>query len=154
MGGETEYPNIADFRKTEGFRLPTELEWEWFARGGEVAIQDETFNYKYSGSENIDEVAWYLKNSGSQTHDVGTKKPNQLGLYDCCGNVLEWCYDTSSSGYISEEISYIYDASQDRRRLRGGSWSDDTIFCTVVNHNYYGSTSRFNSCGFRLVRTI
>ncbi|MEZ7733303.1 SUMF1/EgtB/PvdO family nonheme iron enzyme [Fusobacterium periodonticum] len=154
LGGETEYPNIADFRKTEGFRLPTELEWEWFARGGEVAIQDETFNYKYSGSENIDEVAWYLKNSGSQTHDVGTKKPNQLGLYDCCGNVLEWCYDTSSSGYISEEISYIYDASQDRRRLRGGSWSDDTIFCTVVNHNYYGSTSRFNSCGFRLVRTI
>ena len=154
LGGETEYPNIADFRKTEGFRLPTELEWEWFARGGEVAIQDETFNYKYSGSENIDEVAWYLKNSGSQTHDVGTKKPNQLGLYDCCGNVLEWCYDTSSSGYISEEISYIYDASQDRRRLRGGSWSDDTIFCTVVNRNYYGSTSRFNSCGFRLVRTI
>ncbi|EUB21965.1 SUMF1/EgtB/PvdO family nonheme iron enzyme [Fusobacterium sp. CM22] len=154
LGGETEYPNIADFRKTEGFRLPTELEWEWFSKGGEVAIQDETFNYKYSGSENIDEVAWYLKNSGSQTHDVGTKKPNQLGLYDCCGNVLEWCYDTSSSGYISEEISYIYDASQNRRRLRGGSWSDDTIFCTVVNRNYYSSTSRFNSCGFRLVRTI
>ena len=59
LGGETEYPNIADFRKTEGFRLPTELEWEWFARGGEVAIQDGTFDYKFSGSDNIDEVAWY-----------------------------------------------------------------------------------------------
>jgi len=92
LGGETEYPNIADFRKTEGFRLPTELEWEWFARGGEVAIQDGTFDYEFSGSNNIDEVAWYCYNSGNQTHDVGTKKPNQLGLYDCSGNVLEWCY--------------------------------------------------------------
>ena len=87
LGGETEYPNIADFRKTEGFRLPTELEWEWFARGGEVAIQDGTFDYEFSGSNNIDEVAWYCYNSGNQTHDVGTKKPNQLGLYDCSGNV-------------------------------------------------------------------
>ncbi|WP_336176976.1 AAA family ATPase [Fusobacterium polymorphum] len=121
LGGETEYPNIADFRKTEGFRLPTELEWEWFARGGEIAIQDGVFNYKYSGSANINEVAWYLNNSNKQTHDVGTKKPNQLGLYDCTGNVWEWCYDTTSSGYISKETSYIYDASSDSRSLRGGS---------------------------------
>ena len=57
------------------------------------------------------------------THDVGTKKPNQLGLYDCSGNVLEWCYDTDSSGYISEEFFYIYDASIEKRILRGGSWN-------------------------------
>ena len=154
LGGDAEYPNIADFRKTEGFRLPTELEWQWFARGGEVAIQDGTFNYTYSGSENIDEVAWYEKNSGNQTHDVGTKKPNQLGLYDCSGNVLEWCYDTDSSGYISEETSYIYDASQNRRRLKGGSWGSNTGICLVVCRDSDGSTNRSKDYGFRLVRTI
>ena len=137
LGGETEYPNIADFRKTEGFRLPTALEWEWFASGGEIAIQDETFNYTYSGSDNIDEVAWYEKNSGKQTHDVGTKKPNQLGLYDCTGNVWEWCYDTTSSGYISKETSYIYDASSDSRSLRGGSWNYYFLSCTIsYRYNY------------------
>ena len=154
LGGDVEYPNIADFRKTEGFRLPTELEWEWFARGGEVAIQDGTFNYEYSGSNNIDEVAWYSSNSGSQTHDVGTKKPNQLGLYDCSGNVWEWCYDTDSSGYISEETSYIYDASQDNRRLKGGSWSHGASSCTVVNRNSNGTSYGYEYYGFRLVRTI
>ena len=154
LGGDAEYPNIADFRKTEGFRLPTELEWQWFARGGEVAIQDGTFNYTYSGSDNIDEVAWYEKNSGSQTHDVGTKKPNQLGLYDCSGNVLEWCYDTGSSGYISEETSYIYDASQDNRRLKGGSWNHGANSCTVVNRNSNGTSYGYEYYGFRLVRTI
>ena len=137
LGGETEYPNIADFRKTEGFRLPTELEWEWFARGGEIAIQDGVFNYKYSGSANINEVAWYLNNSNKQTHDVGTKKPNQLGLYDCTGNVWEWCYDTTSSGYISKETSYIYDASSDSRSLRGGSWNYYFLSCTIsYRYNY------------------
>ena len=137
LGGETEYPNIADFRKTEGFRLPTELEWEWLARGGEIAIQDGVFNYKYSGSANINEVAWYLNNSNKQTHDVGTKKPNQLGLYDCTGNVWEWCYDTTSSGYISKETSYIYDASSDSRSLRGGSWNYYFLSCTIsYRYNY------------------
>ncbi len=97
------------------------MEWEWFARGGEVAVQDGTFNMKYAGSNNIDEVAWYEDNSGVRTHDVGTKKPNQLGLYDCSGNVWEWCYDTDGSGYISEKNPYTYDECQGNRRLRGGS---------------------------------
>ncbi|ERT48779.1 SUMF1/EgtB/PvdO family nonheme iron enzyme [Fusobacterium polymorphum] len=154
LGGETEYPNIADFRKTEGFRLPTALEWEWFASGGEIAIQDETFNYTYSGSDNIDEVAWYEKNSGKQTHDVGTKKPNQLGLYDCSGNVWEWCYDTDISGYISEETSYIYDASQNGRRLKGGSWRDGSYYSVIRTQYSYTNTVEYHFFGFRLVRTI
>jgi len=120
LNGKTEYPNIADFKKTEGFRLPTEVEWEWFARGGEIAMQDGTFNYDYSGSNNLDEVAWYQGNSGEQTHDVGTKKPNQLGIYDCSGNIYEWCYDTDNAGYISEKMPYIYDETESSRRLRGG----------------------------------
>jgi len=154
LGGETEYPNIADFRKTEGFRLPTILEWEWFAKGGEIAIQDGTFNYQFSGSENIDEVAWYEKNSRKQTHDVGTKKPNQLGLYDCSGNVWEWCYDTNTSGYISEETPYIYDASQNERRLEGGSWRDGNYYCIIRTKYSYTSTVKYQFFGFRIVRTI
>ena len=184
LGKESEYPNIADFRKTEGFRLPTEIEWEWFARGGEIATQDGTFNYTYSGSDNIDEVAWYDKNSDNQTHDVGIKKPNQLGLYDCTGSVWEWCYDTNTSGYISEETSYIYDTNQRKRRLRGGSWKEGFSSCNIFyrsewNVVYYGTSGTsasstvggaiggllnlldkdlrerlVNAIGFRIVRTI
>ena len=122
LGGKSVYPNIADFKKTEGFRLPTEVEWEWFARGGEIAMQDGTFNYDYSGSNNLDEVAWYsgadslnewknymVEENILKTRNVGRKKSNQLDLYDCSGNVWEWCYDTYSDGYISEETPYIYD---------------------------------------------
>ncbi len=174
--GRTEYPNLADFSKTEGFRLPTEVEWEWFARGGEVALQDGTFNMKYAGSNNIDEVAWYRGNSGEQTHDVGTKKPNQLGLYDCIGNVWEWCYDTSDLGYISEKSPYIYDESKKNRRLRGASWYNSVFRglelafdevkkdtrsdreCNINVSHYYGfisySSSVINDLGFRIVRTI
>ncbi|WP_335933990.1 AAA family ATPase [Fusobacterium polymorphum] len=168
LGGETEYPNIADFRKTEGFRLPTELEWEWFARGGEIALQDGTFNYEYSGSDNIDEVAWYEKNSGNQTHDVGTKKANQLGLYDCSGNVWEWCYDTKSSGYISEEKSYIYDASNNNRILKGGGCGcllgffgtalgsfDGSAYNCKISHSKADLIDASKALyGFRIIRTI
>ena len=162
LGGEIEYPNVADFKKTEGFRLPTEIEWEWFARGGEVAIQDGKFylnkeeNEEYKEVENriIEEEGWYAKNSGSQTHDVGTKKPNQLKIYDCIGNVWEWCYDVDSSGYISEETPYIYDASQLGRRLRGGSWNENVEKCTYFIRANEKMNSNSNKIGFRIVRTI
>ena len=168
--GKTEYPNVADFRKTEGFRLPTEVEWEWFARGGEIAMQDATFNYKYSGSDNLNEVAWYYDNSYKKTHDVGTKKPNQLGLYDCSGNVYEWLYDTDCSGYISEKTPYIYDETQNSKRLKGGCWDTDDYEdnasiskrCSSRDNNTIDSmclpSTRYRtvqiSCGFRIVRTI
>ena len=162
---KVEYPNIADFKKTEGFRLPTEVEWEWFARGGEVAIQDGTFNYKYSGSNNTGEVSWNDGNSGKQTHDVGTKKPNQLGLYDCSGNVYEWCYDTANSGYISEKTPYVYDETEKNRMLKGGSWKrlyynrneyeiSEKYFDEAENSNKYGYGTLEASYGFRIVRTI
>ena len=153
LGGETEYPNIADFRKTEGFRLPTALEWEWFARGGEIAIQDGTFNYQFSGSYNPDEVAWYHRNSKNKTHDVGTKKPNQLGIYDCSGNVWEWCYDTTTTDYILKESTYIYDASIGKRKLKGGSWFN-SVNNYLVSYSYNSSTSKYWNIGFRIVRTI
>lgn len=68
------------------FRIPNEEEWEYAARGGNVSK-----GYKYAGSNNIDEVAWYDKNSGNQPHPVALKRGNELGLYDMCGNIQEWC---------------------------------------------------------------
>ena len=154
IGESSVEPNKADFKKTEGFRLPTEVEWEWFARGGEVAIQDGTFNKKYSGNDNIEKVAWYYTNSGDCTHEVGTKLPNQLGLFDCCGNVWEWCYDTYIEGNLPNNLAYIYDKNQNNRRLKGGSWCSGVSVCVIVNRNFNGNTDRYKYYGFRLVRTI
>ena len=154
LGEETVYPDVANFKNTEGFRLPTEVEWEWFARGGQIAIEQGTFDYTYSGSNNIDKVAWHIENSG-ETYNVGLKKPNQLGLYDCAGNVWEWCYDTTEN--IEEGKNYIYkafDSSNIYRRLKGGSWDDIDNDCAVLSRSHDQATYDFNSVGFRVVRTI
>ena len=171
IGGDIVELDKADFKKTEGFRLPTEVEWEWFARGGEVAIQDGTFNKSYAGNNNIEKVAWYSNNSKEETHEVGKKLPNQLGLFDCCGNVYEWCYDTIDTEYVNgwtrnknlvNGLVYIYDKNQERRRLKGGSWYDSndnsTIYYRFQNGGglqySYDGTTRYSYCGFRIVRTV
>ena len=155
LGGETLYPDVANFKNTEGFRLPTEVEWEWFAKGGQKAIDEGTFDYIYSGSNNINEVAWYYENSGSKTQDVGLKKPNQLGLYDCSGNIWEWCYDTTEN--IENGKSYIYkafDSSNIYRKLKGGSWYDGAESCDVLMCNFNQAIGANDVVGFRLVRTV
>ena len=175
LSGKVVSLDLADFKDTEGFRLPTELEWEWFARGGQKAIDEGTFNYKYSGSDDINEVAWYYDNSGNQTHDVGLKKPNQLGLYDCIGNVYEWCYDTTkyidfkgeSENRIEKGKLYVYNPNPlDRyQRIRGGAWfdrelidSDWDLDCPKPGYIGYRShahpVSLKNYIGFRVVRTV
>lgn len=158
IGEEPVEPDKADFKKTEGFRLPTEVEWEWFARGGEVAIQDGTFDKKYAGSDNIEKVAWYGENSGFYTHNIGTKNPNQLGLYDCCGNVWEWCYDTNSRRE-NEEILYVYNKEEKNHNIRGGSSYTEGMWCTISNRSndgssYSGEGIYQDSIGFRVVRTV
>ena len=151
LDGEIVEEDKSDFKNTEGFRLPTEAEWEWFARGGQKAIDEGTFDYKYSGSNNIDEVAWYYENSGAKnkegrTQNVGLKEANQLGLYDCSGNVWEWCYDMPDDESIEDGIVY--------RKLKGGAWISNlelcqNFFCTTENAIFEDV-----DIGFRIVRTI
>ena len=155
IDGEEVHPDEADFSKTEGFRLPTEVEWEWFARGGKVAQEENTFNYRYSGSDNVDEVAVYKGGYGERKiKSVGTKKNNQLGLCDCSGNVWEWCYDTWEEKVYTEN-GFIYDESEGKHVLRGGSWYNDTSDCTVFVRLYDGAGhANGGDYGFRVVRTL
>ena len=152
LDGREVHPQYADFSKTEGFRLPTEVEWEWFARGGEVAIQNNTFGYTYSGSNNVDEVVVYYRNT-NQVKNVGTKKSNQLGLYDCSGSVWEWCYDTLEENVYTEN-GFIYDESVGKRVLRGGSWCEDAARCAVSSRAWVDASSAYDYIGFRVVRTL
>ena len=150
---KTADPKMANFKNTEGFRLPTEIEWEWFARGGQVAIEQGTFDYKYSGSDNIDEVAWYVENSNYLIQDVGLKKPNQLGLFDCSGNIWEWCYDTEEMENI-KSLHFNFDLSSAYRRIRGGSWLHSAESCATLYRIFETAAYVVLNTGFRIVRTI
>src|SRR5574344_1902179 len=108
------------------FRLPTEAEWEYAARGG-----NESTGYKYSGSNTIGNVAWYYDNGGSKTHAVGTKQANELGIYDMSGNVYEWCSDWYGNYSSSSQTNPTGAATGSSRGLRGGSWFGNAGGCRV-----------------------
>jgi len=132
------------------WRLPTEAEWEYAARGGVSSAS--TTAYTYSGSDNIDAVAWYSNNSSIQTHPVGQKQPNDYGLYDMTGNVWKWCSDWySDSYYSSNPISNPQGSSSGSYRVnRGGSWYSNAEICRVAYRNYYTPSNRNYNLGFRL----
>ena len=125
------------------FRLPTEAEWEYAARGG-----NRSNHTQYSGGSMIDDVAWYYGNSGSKTHSVKTKKPNELGLYDMSGNVWEWCQDRYGSYSSNAQTNPTGPDSGSRRVHRGGSWSYGEWNCRSSYRNYYSPGYRGNGLGF------
>jgi len=134
-------------KQTEGYRLPTEPEWEFAARGG-----DTTHNFEYSGGSVLDSVAWHSENSNSRTHTVATKNANELGLNDMSGNVWEWCFDWYSDTLnISDEKTWKSPETFSTRSLRGGSWGDGADDYRVSNRINDYPDSRGNFYGFRVV---
>ena len=121
---------ITQNESANGFRLPTKTEWEYAARGGQ--------NYKYAGSDNLDEAGWYRDNSGDTMHPVAQKKPNGYGLYDMSGNVSEWLWD--------EWYGDSY--------LCGGSWHDNANLCEIGEWSGGSAYIQRNWIGFRIVRTV
>lgn len=137
----------------EQFRLPTEAEWEYAARGGKNAGQQ----YRFAGSRNYEEVAWLYLNSENRTHSVGTKKPNQLGLYDMTGNVWEWCQDWF--GPYSEEAQIdprglreerIVNGEKQGKVVRGSSWDNSTLNTRISVREGRDPNYSFYDCGLRL----
>ena len=169
MGGNPSYNKAGDNYPVEGvswedcqgfierlnnrtglnFRLPTEAEWEYAARGGK-----KSEGYKYAGSDGLDEVGWYGDNSGKHTHPVGKKKPNELGLHDMSGNVWEWCQDWYG-GYEDEAQR---DPTGPRfggyRVLRGGSGWSYAGHCRVSYRCHFVPVFRHDSRGLRLALSL
>ena len=131
----------------ETFRLPTEAEWEFAARGG-----NKSMHYQYSGSNTLDDVAWYAGNSDSKTHAVASKQANELGIYDMSGNVWEWCQDYWGSYGSSAQTNPTGPGSGSYRVYRGGSWYYSAGYCRTAYRFYYTPTNTLNFLGLRLAR--
>ncbi len=132
---------------SNGYRLPTEAEWEFAARGGV-----KNWGYKYSGSNDVNAVAWYDGNSRGQTHEVGAKSPNELSIYDMSGNIWEWCWDIYGAYPSSHQTNPRGADSGSSRVFRGGSWSSYAGYCTVSYQSFNLATDSSNNLGFRVCR--
>ena len=127
------------------FRLPTEAEWEFAARGG-----NNSALCQYSGNPDIDKVAWYGENSGKKPHPVASKTANQLGLYDMSGNVWEWCQDWKGSYTIDDKIDPAGPSNGSFRINRGGCWGSNAWFCRSSTRCFIAPDGKRNYIGFRL----
>jgi len=133
-----------------GYRLPTEAEWEFAAKGGAAGAANP---FTYAGGDNPDEVAWYDKNSGKATRLVGLKKPNQLGIHDMSGNVFEWCFDWYAPYSAAAQVDPRGPATGQYRVLRGGCYFIYPGSLRSSRRGYYVPGIHSNGGGFRLVRS-
>ena len=129
----------------EKFRMPTEAEWEYAARGGK-----KSKGYTYSGSDTVGEVAWYDGNSSSKTHIVMTMAANELGIYDMSGNVWEWCSDWFDYFDSSAQTDPAGPTTGKERVIRGGGWNNVAVYCDCDSRHDESPTSSWASLGFRL----
>jgi formylglycine-generating enzyme required for sulfatase activity len=146
--------NVIWMPRANGYRLPTEAEWEYAAKANQ--------NFSYSGSNDLDEVAWYYENSkvngANMTHEVKTKKPNAWGLYDMTGNILEWCHDAwHTSAYENREPTQnpvFWQNTPCAHILKGGSYLLDSYFCRITVRLWNEAHIKYANRGLRLLRSI
>ena len=133
------------------YRLPTEAEWEYAARGGK-----QSFGFKFAGSNNLKIVAWDCDNSKGSPQPVGLKQPNELGLYDMTGNVWEWCSDWFDEKYYANSPAKnpLGPEAGDNRVIRGGSWINFPAYYQVTDRYYNHPSDRRTYLGFRLVLSV
>jgi formylglycine-generating enzyme len=136
---------------TNGYRLPTEAEWEYAARGGK-----RNKGYKFAGSNKLDQVGWYESNAGQQTHPIGALNSNELGIHDMSGNVWEWCADICHDDYHgapSNGSAWLLGGKKRSRIVRGGYWGSSEMDCRVSARCDWIEDECDYDLGFRLART-
>lgn len=135
--------------EANGYRLPTEAEWEFVAKGGNKAQ-----GFAYTGSNNLDEVAWYAKNSKGKPQEVGTLKANELGVYDILGNSWEWCWDNYSADYYKKSPATDPRGPEkgEHRVYRGGNFNSEESFCRITKRFSLAPTVKTGMVGIRLVQ--
>lgn len=131
------------------FRLPTEAEWEFAARGGNISR-----GYRFAGGNKIEDVSWGLSNAGFRKHNVGERKPNELGLYDMTGNVSEWCSDWYGMYHLGTDPNPQGAKESELKVVRGGSFDNCKDNSYLSRREYYNPNEAMNYCGFRLALTL
>ena len=149
LSNNTKWDNAVCDWSANGYRLPTECEWECAVRGGTYSTETP-WTYIYSGSNTIDDVAWHSSNSSSHTWEVGLKVANDIGLYDMSGNVWEWCWDYNSLSIDSNTPVTGPTESSLYRRIRGGSWGNSAYYSGVSSRSQYNPWVPYGYYGFRL----
>ena len=150
-GDNSQLADVKIHSGENGYRLPTEAEWEYACRGG------TTTKYYWSNSSDIDTIgmyAWYSKNSGNETHNIGEKLANDYGLYDMSGNLYEWCNDWYGNYNDTAAVDPAGPAGGSGRVIRGGNWLTTAKYCKVSYRGYTNAAFSCSAIGFRIARSL